>query len=257
MRTVFFLEDRKRRHDVRDGGLVVGAEHGRAVGDDDVVALVAFDFGVFLHANPEVFGFVLKNVAPLVVFNDLRVNDGGKTHVDRVHVHHPADGGRTLAFGEVARKLRREHGVLGNFNVDESEFGELLREEFRKIPFGGVARDDARLGVRLGADRRVTLEARQKFGFLVHGKLLGVVVSRRPLLGERLLQWSRSIIEAKRSFVHCTKVQGVRGSVRRTMPPCPCRDFGRVRPPLSSAESQFAGGIETHDRSTQKRSRSK
>ena len=82
VRTVLARDDGEGRHDVGDGGLVVGAKHGRAVGDNDVVAHVAFDFRMFGRLEPDVLFLVEADYAlkyvdtnyTLDVVNDLGVS---------------------------------------------------------------------------------------------------------------------------------------------------------------------------------------
>ena len=104
MRTVFARDDGEGRHDVGDGGLVVGAKHGRAVGDDDVVTHVTFDFRMFGRLEPDVLFLVEADVATLIVLDDLRVDVGGEADVDGVHVDDPADHRSLRAFGQVGGK---------------------------------------------------------------------------------------------------------------------------------------------------------
>ena len=101
VRTVFTDHDIHGGHNVGNRTLVVRSQNGRTVGDHQVVALVAFDFGVVLHAQPHVFFFIEADVAPFVAADHLRMNVAGLTDVDGVHVRAPAHFRGLRARGQI------------------------------------------------------------------------------------------------------------------------------------------------------------
>ena len=194
VRTVLARDDGEGRHDVGDGGLVVGAKHGRAVGDNDVVAHVAFDFRMFGRLEPDVLFLVEADVAALVVLDDLRVDVGGEADVDGVHVDDPADHRSLRAFGQVGGKLRVDDGMFVDFNVFKAHFTKFAGEHFGEFEFTRVARHAAGLQIALGGNGCIAHEAFEQCGFLVHGRFSfdesngGPLVCRgAPEPGRRLL----------------------------------------------------------------------
>ena len=113
---------RRHRHDRGNARLVVGAEKRRAVGEDDVLARVAEDFGKLSDGKDDVLLCVEHDV-PARHADDLR-RDARAGRIGRgVHVGDHADRGTILKAGRG-----------GNRTVDDARVGEeRLESESAKL----------------------------------------------------------------------------------------------------------------------------
>ena len=161
--TIFTDHDVERRHDVRDGRLVVGAQNGRPVRNNDVVALIALDFRMLGRTEPDVLFRIQQNVASLVIPDDMRMNVGRETDVDRIHMHDPADRRNLLSFRKIRGQLRGHNRIGRNLNILKSEGAEFPREQFGKHALALRARDRSGLQAALGRNCGITEEALKKF----------------------------------------------------------------------------------------------
>ena len=160
VRTVFPRHDGEHRHHVRNGRLVVGTEHARAVRKDDVLTRICGKFRMLLETHPNVLLGIEENV-PAFVVNHLRLHVGREAHGHRVEMRDPAHGGSAL---DVGGQKRRQDGVFVQFDLDEPERLEFLGKKFGEFALTFRARDAPSLGVAFGRNGDVAQEVVLQFG---------------------------------------------------------------------------------------------
>ena len=144
-------------HDLGEAGLVVGAEQGRAVGGDDVVADLVLEFGMLGDADHLRGVRGQGDVAAAVILHDLRLDVRTAAIGRGVHVRAEADH-RDFLVG-VGRDRRIDIAVLVEMGVGDAHLLQLFREQPAQILLlcgGGAGR---RGRIRLGVDDDVAQEA--------------------------------------------------------------------------------------------------
>ena len=159
VRTVFPRHDGEHRHHVRNGRLIVGTEHARAVRKDDVLTRICGKFRMLLETHPNVLLGIEENV-PAFVVNHLRLHVGREAHGHRVEMRDPAHGGSAL---DVGGQKRRQDGVFVQFDLDEPERLKFAGEKLRELALALGARHAAGLRVALGGDGDVAQEVVSEF----------------------------------------------------------------------------------------------
>ena len=166
-------ELRGRSHDLRDAGLVVGAEERRAVGRDQVVPDVVLELGRFGRANR--LARVAERDVAAFVMDPLR-RDAGSAHLARrIDVREERDRRHLVVDG--GRERRGHVAVLVDRGVREPDLLELVAEEAQQVELFLRARVRLRLLVGLRVDADVAAEAL--------GCVLGEPGDERRLRGHR------------------------------------------------------------------------
>ena len=156
-----------RGHDLRDAGLVVGAQQRVAAGGHDVVALLAGQLGHLRRVEHGVVARQLDRAAGVGAVDD-RLDPRARCIGARVDVGEEPDDRR----GAVGRGQRGHHvAVVVELGVREAGGLELLDEHAREVELAGGARRPFAIAPGLGVDADVALEALQEIG--------------RDLLGQR------------------------------------------------------------------------
>ncbi len=143
------------RYDFGDACLVIGAEECVAVGDDDVLALVARQFGEVGRREGDARGRVEHDVAAVVVLDDAG-SDVTARHVGRrIEVCDEAYSGHRGACGQIRRQCGEEIAVVVEGDVAESEFFEFAFEVFGELHLSGSGRGHIGEFVALGVELHI------------------------------------------------------------------------------------------------------
>ena len=150
-------QELRRRHDLGDACLVVGAEKRRTVGGDDVVADLVLQVRMLVDADHAARITGEPDVAALVVANDLRLDVCAGEIGGRVHVRAEADR-RDLLLG-VGRQGRIDIAVFVEMRIVQPERPELLLQDAAERQLLLRRRLGGGASVRLGVDDDIAEKA--------------------------------------------------------------------------------------------------
>ena len=122
VRRAAFHQFGDRAHDRGDARFVIGTEHGVAGRRHNRVADVIFQRGFRFRIKHEIFFFVERNDAAVIIFHDLRRNFRSKLHVYRIDVGAKTDDRRAFRSVGGGGQTRGQNRVFAHMNIFQAQF---------------------------------------------------------------------------------------------------------------------------------------
>ena len=148
-----FCQKLHQCHDLRHTGLVIRAQKGGAVRDDQVLAHKALKHRIFTDSGDNILLLIQYNITSVIIGHNTGLNVGSR------HIHgliHMRDQGQTrLGAAAGGRYVPVDAAVPVHFRILHSQFLQFIRQITGQLQLFGSGRHLAAVNIGLGVEPHI------------------------------------------------------------------------------------------------------